>query len=758
MQTFFGYLLLTFIFALDVTSAQTILARWTFETSIPITSGPLLSEEGSGSANSNTGGAFTNPGGWGSMESWSSTLWDVGDYFQFQTSSTGFPTGITVSWQQMGSNSGPKNFKLQYSTNGTTYIDLQSYAVSNDNWNTLITPTVSQRSFDLSSVAALSNAPSIYFRLTVVDTVSIANGIVAGGGTARVDNFTVTAAAAAGSPIITPPTATLAKFTTFEGTASASQSFSVTASNLTAPITLTAPSGYEVSNNDISFGGSTTLPIAGGTGYVRLTSVAAPGIFNANITLTSTGASNKAIPLTGEVFDPNVLTLSFNPSFIAENSVIPAVGTVSIPIAKAANLSVSLASSNISAVTLPTVTVTILAGELTASFNAFPVANPSSFATNSSTITASSSTLAFIPGTAVLQVTNVDNDPDAAISIASVGSSNFQNFDLLGTTTTGTISSVNGTTTNLNTIDASLKGWYVGKIAGNSIADGAILSGSGSSLSGSAYSFGADGSPERALGVVASGGNTMAMGAIFKNDTGSTLTGLTLTMTAEFWRSSTVATNTLTFGYGKMVGGITPDTFLSSVDPGILALNAANIVGPIFVAANGPLDGNVVGNQSSFVGISLPLSILPGESAFIRWQDVNDNGNDAGLAIDNVTVVGVGSGGGNTYAAWASANNAAGGIGGDHDFDGVKNGVEFFMGQTGNTFTTNPVPDTSRKVSFPKSATATGVSGIIETSPNLVDWTAQTADTSVSGFISYTLPASVPGGKIFMRLSVAVAP
>jgi len=114
--------------------------------------------------------------------------------------------------------------------------------------------------------------------------------------------------------------------------------------------------------------------------------------------------------------------------------------------------------------------------------------------------------------------------------------------------------------------------------------------------------------------------------------------------------------------------------------------------------------------------------------------------------------------GGNTYAAWASTNNAAGGVNGDHDNDGVKNAVEFFMGATGSTFTLNPAPDATRKVTFPQSTTATDVTGLIQTSPDLVVWTTQTPDTSVPGFISYTLPPSAPGGKLFLRLNVVVAP
>jgi len=32
------------------------------------------------------------------------------------------------------------------------------------------------------------------------------------------------------------------------------------------------------------------------------------------------------------------------------------------------------------------------------------------------------------------------------------------------------------------------------------------------------------------------------------------------------------------------------------------------------------------------------LNWIPGDSLFIRWNDVNDAGNDAGVAIDNLTM------------------------------------------------------------------------------------------------------------------------
>jgi hypothetical protein len=641
-----------------------------------------------------------------------------------------------VSWQQTGSNTGPKNFRLEYSTDGTSFTVHQAYVVSNDGWNSTATPAASVKSFDLSSITALNDAPTIFFRLTVVDTVAISSANpVATTGTGRVDNFTVTAAPPAGSPIITPGVTSLSGFSTFAGTVSASQSFTVGASDLTAPISLTVTGDYEVSSDDETFGPTATLPITGGTGYVRLSAAAAPGASPGIITLSSTGAANKTIALTGNVANPFVLSLSFSPSFIAENSVTPALGTVSIPLATTTNLTVTLFNENAAAATVPA-NVTIIAGQLSATFNATPVPDPLSLVTNTATVTASAD--GFIDGTATLNVTNVDDDPDAVISIVTVGVPILQDFDALGITAAGTISATTGTTTNLKDISSSLKGWYAGKIAGNGDTSTTVTPNAGAANSGGVYSYGAVDAADRALGVLASTSNTMGIGAIFKNNTGSTLTGLTLSMTAEFWRSSTVATNTLTFGYGKMGGAITPDTFLSTSDAGVLPLVAANIVGPAPVTTNGALNGNDSANQAAFANVSIPLALAPGESAFIRWRDFDDAGFDAGLAIDNLSVTGVATPPGDTFASWMSTFNFSGFTNpdltatGDPDNDGLDNSLENIFGSSPAVFSQglSAVSTAPGQLKFRHTRNATPASDLTpsyEWSPDLVNWYASGA-------------------------------
>lgn len=99
---------------------------------------------------------------------------------------------------------------------------------------------------------------------------------------------------------------TLLPFSTCSGTISASQSFTVGGSFLTANVVVTAPTGYEVSlSSGVNYSNSVTIiPISGTVSatvvYVRL-SIAATGAPSGNIAVTSTGASSSNKAVTGTV-------------------------------------------------------------------------------------------------------------------------------------------------------------------------------------------------------------------------------------------------------------------------------------------------------------------------------------------------------------------------------------------------------------------------------------------------------------------------
>lgn len=181
---------------LSSASAQTI-AQWTFETSVPTTAGPLAAEVGVGSALGFHVGAsvYSNPVGNGSAESFSSNTWGVDDYYQFSLSTVGY-SGLMVSFDQASSSTGPRDFALTYSTDGSTFTSFANYSVllngaPSGAWSSSTNNPLYAISFNLSSVTALDNAANVHFRLVNTSTFTPSGGTVATGGANRVDNFTV---------------------------------------------------------------------------------------------------------------------------------------------------------------------------------------------------------------------------------------------------------------------------------------------------------------------------------------------------------------------------------------------------------------------------------------------------------------------------------------------------------------------------------------------------------------------------------------
>ncbi len=103
------------------------------------------------------------------------------------------------------------------------------------------------------------------------------------------------------SPTITT-SGTLAPFSTTPGMPSVAQTYTVSGSNLTADISITAPDGFELSTDGSTYSSGLTLTQSGGavgttTIYVRLTG--AEGTFSGNIAHTSAGAVTKNVAASG---------------------------------------------------------------------------------------------------------------------------------------------------------------------------------------------------------------------------------------------------------------------------------------------------------------------------------------------------------------------------------------------------------------------------------------------------------------------------
>jgi hypothetical protein len=113
------------------------------------------------------------------------------------------------------------------------------------------------------------------------------------------------------SPLITV-TGSLAPFTSFPGTPSAPQNYSVSGTSMTDDIVITAPTDFEVSTSESSgFGTSVTLTPAGGAVaatavYARMNS-ATVGMPSGTISHTSTGATTQNLPVSGTVSPERVV-------------------------------------------------------------------------------------------------------------------------------------------------------------------------------------------------------------------------------------------------------------------------------------------------------------------------------------------------------------------------------------------------------------------------------------------------------------------
>jgi autotransporter-associated beta strand protein len=205
------------------------------------------------------------------------------------------------------------------------------------------------------------------------------------------------------------------------------------------------------------------------------------------------------------------------------------------------------------------------------------------------------------------------------------------------------------------------------------------------------------------------------------------------------------------------LSGVNTYTGTTTVNAGVLAVGGTSIPDAGKLVINGgkvePTGTEVV--DTLFFGATQQASGTWGSTASIAAHQ--DDTRFSGTGVVSVTTAPAAGG----YTSWADANGATGQTKDlDHDGDGVKNGIEYFMGATGSTFTSNPAP-VSGTVTWPMSATYTGTYGTdyeVQTSTDLVNWTQvpigtgdNTVTVTAGTSVVYDLPT---GGKNFVRLVV----
>ena len=226
-------------------------------------------------------------------------------------------------------------------------------------------------------------------------------------------------------------------------------------------------------------------------------------------------------------------------------------------------------------------------------------------------------------------------------------------------------------------------------------------------------------------------------------------------------------------------------TGATAVNTGTLALVAGSQTSPITVTNGASLDftlgsGTTSTSTLTFVAgstVKITGTPAPATSYTLFTTTATISGTpvlDAPIAGYQLQVDG-----GNTlkliptpaggYASWKTANSTSQTIDLDHDSDGVKNGVEYFMLGAVNTTGFNALPGVVNtagvlSVTWPKAASYTGTYGtdfVVETSDSLTGtWSTEIVSpnpgftvTTSSTEVKFTFPSPL-GTKNFVRLKV----
>ncbi|PYQ32335.1 MAG: hypothetical protein DMF57_13460 [Acidobacteria bacterium] len=210
------------------------------------------------------------------------------------------------------------------------------------------------------------------------------------------------------------------------------------------------------------------------------------------------------------------------------------------------------------------------------------------------------------------------------VSLTTIGSAYTQDFNTLASS---------------GTSNAAAPGWPLGWAFSESLANAntTYTAGTGSSNAGDTYSFGSAGSTERALGGLQSGTLLPTIGACFTNNTGSTVTSLSIAYTGEQWRLGTSGrgADRLDFQYSTNATSLTTGLWID--------VDSLDFSSPITAGSVGLLNGNLAANRTSISSSVPSLAISNGATFWIRWNDLNASGADDGLAVDDFSLTAQGT-------------------------------------------------------------------------------------------------------------------
>ncbi|RYD91100.1 MAG: hypothetical protein EOP54_22990, partial [Sphingobacteriales bacterium] len=220
--------------------------------------------------------------------------------FQISGINTASHSNLVLSFgHHKTTNAANNELLVEVSTDGTTYTQLnysRPTGSGTSGW-LLITASGTIPSVPNLRIRFTNTSSSIQFRLDDVKLTGTLSAI----------------------PVITVGGTVAAQTTTY-GTAAPFGTFTVSGSDISAStgITVTAPAGFEVSQTAGGASGyaatqnvGTTGTVATKTLYIRLAAATAPGNYGGNnIIVTSSGATQKTVPVAASTVDKKVLTIT----------------------------------------------------------------------------------------------------------------------------------------------------------------------------------------------------------------------------------------------------------------------------------------------------------------------------------------------------------------------------------------------------------------------------------------------------------------
>ncbi|RYZ55653.1 MAG: T9SS type A sorting domain-containing protein [Sphingobacteriales bacterium] len=178
-------------------------------------------------------------------------------------------------------------------------------------------------------------------------------------------------------------------------------------------------------------------------------------------------------------------------------------------------------------------------------------------------------------------------------------------------------------------------GWSIYEWGGTG-ANTSYRAGDGSSNSGDTYSFGASGATERALGSLASGGVAkINYGASFTNNTGTSITGFSITFNQEQWRAGDANPLNLdsTRVFYSLTSTIADSNFTDWTEIPLLQMTS------IIPIATGGSGNGLDGNLTTLLKTALETVNVPnGTTLTLRFYDWNSGGSDDANAIDDLSM------------------------------------------------------------------------------------------------------------------------